>query len=303
MNQFAIAGIQMPVHFGHDNIPAMADQLHVLMLRFPWVEMVVFSELAAFGPSLEHAQTLPGPAETRFQELARRHRIWLIPGSIFERAGDRIYNTSPVIDPEGRVVKRYRKMFPFRPYEAGVSSGTEFCVFDVPEVGRFGLSICYDMWFPETTRTLASMGAVVLLHPSLTNTVDRDVELSIARATAAINQCYVIDVNGVGSGGYGRSIVVRPTGTVVYEAGSGAEMFPFHFNVEAATHGRSEGLFGLGQQLKSFRDRAVDFSVYRPNHESTAYLDSLGPLTVPRRGTIPPPGSPLGGSGRSVEEA
>ena len=53
----------------------------------------------------------------------------------------------------------WRKMFPFEPYEANVAAGREFLVFDVPSVGRFGLSICYDMWFPETSRTLAAMGA------------------------------------------------------------------------------------------------------------------------------------------------
>ena len=71
-------------------------------------------------------------------------------------------------------------------------------VFDVPSVGRFGVSNCYDMWFPETTRTLAAMGAEVILHPSMTNTIDRDVELAIARTNAAINQCYFFDINVAG---------------------------------------------------------------------------------------------------------
>ncbi len=95
-----------------------------------------------------------------------------------------VYNTTSVIDPQGEVVRRFRKLFPFRPYERDVAGGSEFCVFDVPAVGRFGVSICYDMWFPETTRTLVAMGAEVILHPTMTDTIDRDVELSIARASA-----------------------------------------------------------------------------------------------------------------------
>ena len=121
---------------------------------------------------------------------------------MFEDAGDvRICNTAVVIDPDGEIVAKYRKMFPFRPYETDeVSAGTEVCLFDVPGVGRFGLSICYDIWFPETTRQLTSQGVEVLLHPVLTGTADRDAELAIARATAAQFQCYVFDVNGqVGS--------------------------------------------------------------------------------------------------------
>jgi predicted amidohydrolase len=49
-----------------------------------------------------------------------------------------------VINPQGEIVTKYRKMFPWLPYEAGTEPGTEFCIFDVPDVGRFGLSICYD---------------------------------------------------------------------------------------------------------------------------------------------------------------
>ena len=71
-----------------------------------------------------------------------------------------------MIDPQGEVIARFRKLFPFRPYERDVVGGKDFCVFDVPQAGRFGVSICYDMWFPETTRTLVAMGAEVILHPT-----------------------------------------------------------------------------------------------------------------------------------------
>ncbi|MEZ5397470.1 MAG: carbon-nitrogen hydrolase family protein [Bryobacterales bacterium] len=120
--------------------------------------MVVFSELAALGPSPRRAQRLPGPAEDEFREMALQHDIWLLPGTLFEKKDDRVFNTASVINPKGEVVGRFRKLFPFRPYELDVEAGDEFLVFDVPDVGRFGVSICYDMWFPETSRTLAAMG-------------------------------------------------------------------------------------------------------------------------------------------------
>ena len=170
MTPFAIAGIQMPLSAAVENVTAMGHRLDLLMLRYPWVQMVVFSELAAFGPLPGHAQSLPGPAEASFQAMALRHGIWLLPGSLYEKKDGRIYNTAPVIDPRGEVVARYRKMFPFRPYEEATTPGSEFVVFDVPGAGRFGVSICYDMWFPETTRSLAAMGAEVILHPTLTDT-------------------------------------------------------------------------------------------------------------------------------------
>lgn len=285
MTPFAIAGIQMHVTAGQDNSAAMAHRLNLLMARFPWVQMVVFSELAVFGPLPGNAQPLPGPVEEAFCRMAAQHKIWLIPGSLFEQAGDRIYNTAPVIDPNGYVIGRYRKMFPFRPYENHVEAGTEFFIFDVPEVGRFGLSICYDMWFPETSRTLAALGAEVIIHPTMTDTIDREVELSITRATAATNQCYFFDINGVGDGGVGQSIIVGPSGYVIHEAKGGEETIPVEINLDRVRRERELGIRGLGQPLKSFRDRPVDFSVYQRGGPAEAYLQSLGPVAKPQRGS------------------
>jgi len=204
---------------------------------------------------------------------------------MFERDGDRIFNTATVIDPEGAVVGRYRKLFPFRPYEEGVSGGTEFLVFDVPDAGRFGLSICYDLWFPETARTLAAMGAEVILHPTLTGTIDRDVEMAIVRATAAQNQCFVFGINGFGDCGNGRSIIVGPAGEVLYQAQSATEAIPLEIDFDRVRRSREVGLRGLGQQLKSFRDRTVEFAVYGPGGRDWPYLRGLGPLVKPDRGS------------------
>lgn len=287
MTPFAIAGVQMYVNALHSNVDGMLQRLDVLMARFPWTQMVLFSELAPFGP-LEQFK-LPQQNETidRFCEAARRHRIWLIPGSMFLTHPDdgRVYNTSLVIDPDGNIVKRYAKMFPFLPYEAGVAPGTDFCVFDVPDVGRFGLSICYDMWFPETTRELTSQGVEVLLHPVLTGTTDRDAELAIARATAAQFQCYVIDVNGLGAGGVGRSCVVDPTSLVLHQSQGQEDMFPIEVDLSMVRRQRETGMKGLGQVLKSFRDRAVDFSVYDRASGTDSFLNTLGPLVVPQQGS------------------
>ena len=102
MVPFAIAGIQMTVSATQSNLAAMTQRVDVLMHRFPWVQMVLFSELCVLGPLRSTAQPLPGPTEQAFCELAARHGIWLVPGSLFERVDDRVYNTAPVINPEGR---------------------------------------------------------------------------------------------------------------------------------------------------------------------------------------------------------
>ena len=289
MTPFAIAGIQMHVAATQSNVAAVRHRIDLAMARFPWTQMVLFSELAPFGPLPKFAQPLNNATIALFQEDARRHRIWLIPGSMFEVAPDgRIYNTAVVINPVGEVVTRYRKMFPFRPYEAGITAGTEFCIFDVPGVGRFGLSICYDIWFPETTRQLTSQGVEVLLHPVLTGTTDRDAELSIARATAAQFQCYVFDVNGLGTGGVGRSCVVDPSAQVLHQAGGQEDIFPIEIDLGQVRRQRETGMRGLGQVLKSFRDRSVDFSVYDRASETDAFLHTLGALEMPRQRSTAP---------------
>ncbi|MCB9182584.1 MAG: carbon-nitrogen hydrolase family protein [Flavobacteriales bacterium] len=282
MKPFSIAGIQMRTSAAYPNVEAMKTKLELLMAIYPWVDMVLFSELCAYGPHIHHAQPVPGEFEQEMCAMAAKHGIWLLPGSIFEKKDGLVYNTASVIDPEGSVVTRYRKMFPFYPYEVGVTGGNEFCVFDVPDVGRFGVSICYDMWFPETTRTLAVMGAEVILHPTLTGTIDREIELSIARASAAINQCYFFDINGLDAGGSGRSIVCGPEGRIIYQAENNEEFIPIEINLEKVRRSRELGVLRLGQPLKSFRDRPVDFGIYAPGAKHPA-LESLGPLIKPMR--------------------
>lgn len=286
MTPFAIAGIQMHVSALRSNVEAMRHRIEILMARFPWTQMAVFSELAPYGPLNQFAQPFPNDALEQFQKDARKHGIWLIPGSMFEKKPDgRIFNTSVVINPQGEIVSKYSKMFPFRPYEQEICAGTEFCVFDVPEVGRFGLSICYDIWFPETTRQLTSQGVEVLIHPVLTGTTDRDAEIAIARATAAQFQCYVFDVNGLAAGGVGRSLVVDPSATVLHQSAGQEDMFPIEIDLDVVRRQRETGMRGLGQVLKSFRDREADFPVYDRDSGSDAYLRTLGPLETPKMGS------------------
>jgi predicted amidohydrolase len=304
MTPFAIAGVQMHIAAVHDNVEAMRHRLDVLMARFPWTQMVLFSELAPYGPLTRYAQPFPNHAIDQFCVDAHCHGIWLIPGSMFEKAEDgRIYNTSVVINPDGEIVAKYRKMFPFRPYEEDeVAAGTDFCVFDVHGVGRFGLSICYDIWFPETTRQLTSQGVEVLLHPVLTGTTDRDAELAIARATAAQFQCYVFDVNGLGAGGVGRSCVVAPSSHVLHQSAGQEDLFPIEVDLDQVRRQRETGIMGLGQVLKSFRDREVDFSVYDRASGADAYLNSLGPLEMPKQGAKGGLAGTAAGNPRAVPE-
>ncbi len=282
MTSFAIAALQLETSRG-DNLASLRSEIESAVARFPWVRMALLGELSAYGSGTDRAEPIAGPAEKDFCRIAKALGIWLVPGSFYVHENDVIYNLTPVINPAGEVVARHRKIFPFQPYETGVAAGTEFTIFDVPKVGRFGVSICYDMWFPETTRTLAAMGAEVILHPSMTNTIDRDVELAIARTNAAVNQCYFLDINVAGRLGFGQSIVCGPGGEVVHIAGRGREVFPIEVDLDHVRHVRRRGWHGTTQPLKSFRDRAVDFPVCGDRHLVSDSLASLGPLRMPER--------------------
>jgi predicted amidohydrolase len=279
MGHLAIAGLQLELAV-EDNLALIEHEIALVKQRFPWIQMVVLPELATYGSSTELAIKLPGEVENCYQEAARKHDIWLIPGSIFEKRDGRIFNTAPVINPAGEIVARYSKMFPFLPYEKGVEAGDQFVVFDVPGVGRIGLMICYDMWYPEMARQLAWMGAEAIIVPTQTNTNDRSLELSLAQANAAMNQAYLLNINNAGRMAYGRSIVVGPDGTVVHQASSGREIITVELDFEHVRRVRERGIHGLAQPLKSFRDANITYPVYQEGAGPGAFGD-LGELQVP----------------------
>jgi deaminated glutathione amidase len=278
MSKIAIAGLQLEAISGN-NVDSMEAEIDAVKQRFPWVDMVLLGELNACGSDAACAEAMPGQLENRFAEIARRNDIWLIPGSLMESDGGQIFNTAPVINPDGEVIARYRKQFPWSPYESKVTPGSDFVVFDIPDIGRFGVSICYDLWFPETSRTLAWMGAEVILHPTLTSSIDREVERCMVRASAASNQCYFFDLNVAGPLGVGQSILAGPGGEVIYQADRGREIIPLQLDLKYVRDVRENGWQNLGQPLKSFRDSEVQFPPYRDGYASES-LKALGPLKL-----------------------
>jgi formamidase len=292
---FGIAGIQMSVvpWDAEATVEKMVEATTQLARSFPWVQMVLFHELAVSGlvqfvstprPDTwrKNAQPIPGPLTDRLCQLARRTGKWLVPGSMYEQAGEVVYNTSVVISPQGEIVAKYRKMFPWLPFEAGTEAGDQFCVFDVPDVGRFGLCICYDAWFPEVVRSLAWMGAEVILHPTMTPTSDRELELVLSQANAITNQCYFIDINGVGPWGGGRSLIVDPDGRVLQQAGERETFLTEILDLDNVKKAREFGNLGLCQLWKQLRDFPGQFPIYENGIASGDIYRDLGPLQVHR---------------------
>ena len=198
------------------------------------------------GAMKERAVEIPGPLTERLAALAKETQVWLVPGSVWERTAEGIYNTAIVFSPEGELVTSYRKCFPWQPFETS-RPGRSVVTFDIEGVGKLGLAICHDGVFPEVFRQLAWDGAEAILQVVLTGTSDRDAEVVVARSNAIVNQVHIVNVNAASPVGNGRSVVIDPEGTVRYEAGSGEEVLTTVIDFDAVRLVRERGAFGMNK--------------------------------------------------------
>lgn len=260
-----------------DDLDGFAADVRRRIRGLPATPLVVYPELhlcgtpgggdplAAEDPR-ERAEPLGGPRDEALAEVAGDLGVWLAPGSVYERGADgRIYNTAVVYSPRGERAGVYRKIFPWRPYEA-VEPGGEFVVFDMDGIGRVGLSICYDAWFPESARHLAWMGAELVLNFVQTSGSDRAQELVLARANAIVNQVFVAGVNCAAPVGTGRSVLVDPQGLVRSEAaGDSDTTLTDVIDLDEVSNVRRLGTAALNRPWQQFRpgDRPLALPMYQ----------------------------------------
>jgi predicted amidohydrolase len=112
----------------------------------------------------ETAEPVPGPTTEYFGNLARQHDLHIVL-SLHEREGHLIYNTAVLMGPDGRLIGKYRKVcLPHAEVQAGIAPGHEYPVFET-RLGRVGLMVCYDGFFPEVARELSNRGAEIIAWP------------------------------------------------------------------------------------------------------------------------------------------
>jgi len=176
------------------------------------------------------AEPIPGPMSEFFAAKARQHKIWLHCGSIGEviPGETKLYNTTLLYDPSGNLAGKYEKIHMYdveikngpstresdtkKPGDKVVVCDTEFC--------KAGLSICYDMRFPELYRIQALKGAKVLFVPAnYTMFTGKDHWECILKTRAIENQCYVVAPGQIGKKpafqAYGRSMIINPWGVTI----------------------------------------------------------------------------------------
>ncbi len=233
MRKFTVAAVQMDT--GNDKEANLAQMMRYIdeaskkgakLVAFPEV-VNILSEDAA------DAEPIPGPTTELFMQKAKEHRIWIHGGSISEvnLKGARTYNTSVLIDPNGEIIAKYRKLHNFDMILPDGSSvresdkkepGNEIVTVQT-ELGCMGFAICYDMRFPELFRIMRLKGAEIIFLPAnFTMPTGKDHWEPILRARAIENGVYIIAPNQIGVKekftAYGNSMIIDPWGTVIARA-------------------------------------------------------------------------------------
>ncbi len=248
---------------------AAADGADLVLLPEKW-PLLATGEVLVAG-----AEPLDGPAITAAREWARDLGVTLVAGSLTASVGDSPdglpVNLSVAISPEGEILSTYAKLHMFDVDVGGVSyreshferPGDELATVDVqaPEPARIGLTVCYDLRFPELFRALLDRGADVFTVPAaFTAATGRDHWEPLLRARAIENQAFVLAANQVGRAepgfdSWGHSMIIDPWGDVIahVEAGEGFASADLDFgrreeirsDLPALAHRRPE-MFGGG---------------------------------------------------------
>ncbi len=215
------------------------------------------------------AEPIPGPTTQLLSAAAKKHKITLVSSLFEKRTGGLYHNTAVVFGPNGKILGTYRKMhipddpgfnekFYFTPGDTG------FQPIDTP-VGRLGILVCWDQWYPEAARLMTLRGAQILIYPTAIGwargekkdvcQTQRNAWQTIQRSHAIANGIFVLSINRTGRENnldfWGTSFVSNPMGHVVAEAGTHrAEIVRASLQLSETTTTRQHWPF--------LRDRRVD---------------------------------------------
>lgn len=233
MRKYMVAVVQMDTQNDKEaNWAQIADYIDEAAEK--GAKLVAFPEVVnILSEEPEFAEMIPGPTTELFMQKAKEHGIWVHGGSISEvnPEGERTYNTTVLINPQGEIAARYSKLHNFDmtlPDGSCVREsdkkepGKEITTVQT-ELGHLAFAICYDMRFPELFRLMTLQGAEVIFLPAnFTMPTGKDHWEPILRARAIENGCYIIAPNQTGVKekftAYGNSMVVDPWGAVIARA-------------------------------------------------------------------------------------
>lgn len=259
LDRVRVASIQLDVPDGEDVFERVARAAG-LVASLAGADLVLLPEIwnvgyFGFDRYAELAEPIDGPTVSRLAEAARQAGAVVMAGSIVERDGDRLFNTSVVLERDGSIAGTYRKihLFGYGSKEPEVLTPGDAAVVVETPLGPTGLATCYDLRFPELFRAMVDRGAEAFLIPSAWPYPRVEAWQVLNRARAIENQAWLISANCAGgppaSRYCGRSMVVDPWGTVVAAAGDRPDVVVAELDRAAAHSARAD--------FPALRDRAL----------------------------------------------
>ncbi|MFX1275886.1 MAG: carbon-nitrogen family hydrolase [Promethearchaeota archaeon] len=255
-----IALIQMEIEDGNKekNINNALEILKFLENSINKPDVVCFPELFTSGYDLRNvkklAEKIPGPTIEKISEISKNNFIVL--GTILEKKDDRYYNTAFILSKNGQIIGKYSKIHLFSPMleKEFLTPGNEINIFTLTEFNnlKIGITICYDLRFPELFRILTLKGAQIIFVPSEFPSPKSKTWLTLIKARAIENQVYIIGTNRVGKGNsdtfFGNSIVTN--GEYSEILGNQQEIKIYNIDLES--------LDKIRQKLPLLKDRRSD---------------------------------------------
>lgn len=225
MSKFKLCGIQIETGDNCEkNIKKIISLLKEAVVLRP--DFVLFPEMFEIVPkpekAIHYSHTIPSDITETIASLAREHSVNIIGGSIFEKDGDRVYNTALVFNRRGELCGKYSKMHLFDAFNYGessfISKGEKPFLGELDGL-KFGVAICYDIRFPEIFRYYSLHGAQIVFLPAAFFQPNHDHwELNI-RSRALDNSIFVMGCNQTGKRFVGRSMIANPWGITVASMG------------------------------------------------------------------------------------
>ena len=221
-----LALIQMKVDYGkpENNLRRVIAKIEEAVQESP--DILVLPEMWNTGFALKNladtADRAGVPGALAVGELAAKHKVNIVGGSVADLRKQKIYNTSYIYNRDGVGIASYSKIHLFGLMDEGryISPGTSRAEFSLEGI-KCGIIICYDLRFPELSRALALDGIKILFVPAQWPQPRMHPWRTLLQARAIENQFFVVGVNCVGKEGstefFGRSMVVNPRGEVVAE--------------------------------------------------------------------------------------
>lgn len=236
------------------------------------VRLAVFCEYGTTGYSLDLnsvAEEIPGKTVSFLEKLASKKDIWISGGMMEKGDNNKPYNTSIMISPTKGLVAKYRKVHPFSFEKQHISYGNEQVIVDT-ELGKVGMTICYDFMFPEYVRGLALKGAQIILNSTfwfadevsgpagwspeqskalaMTRALENNVFVGMACRTGIEKKLW----------GFGHSVIVGPQGKILAEADRKEEIITAPIDLEMRNTWGNYATYMADRRLDLY-DRLLDF--------------------------------------------